>query len=307
MRRAMQISALMAFTLPLAGAGRCEEAKQQAAPRKPLVLFVGDSITAGKPTGRPDYKPDDSLAASAGLKEGAYGYFEALVEATKGQDIPFSLKKLGNGGQAITGWIGTTCRQVLEKRHSIAKELPAILVVQDYIAVKDEEGKKALEEALRAMAGQARKAGVKLIWSTVATDPRGSSGLKASDEDVRATNELILRVAKEQNVPVVRLDMAWARYEEFARDREPARDWILTMRGKIADGVHPGTVGALFQALVFARELGIPAEKFDEKAQTLGVKPGQAAEIKKLVYSWTEPTAVSSAAAKDPEHIMKTP
>ncbi len=260
--------------------------------KRTFVLFVGDSITNGSPTGQPGYKPSET-AVPAGLKAGSYGYVEALVEATVGGDAPYRFHKLGSGGQAITGWIGTSCRQVLEKRHRSVKEMPAILVVQDYLTVKDDEGKKHLAEALRKMAGYAAKAGaVRLVWSTAVTDPKGSSGLKASDEAVKATNELILKVAEEMKVPVVRLDIAWARYVEFAKDKANARDWILTRCGKLADGVHPGTVGSLFQALVFARELGIPAEQFDQAAPALGVEKPMAAEIEKLVYSWKEPTVV---------------
>lgn len=260
---------------------------------KALVLFVGDSITAGKPTGQPDYKPTAAAATTPGLKEGRYGYVEALVEATVGKEIPYRFSKLGNGGQAITGWIGTACRQVLEKRHSSVKEMPAFLVVQDYFTAGDEKAAGELEQALRRMAKEAEKAGsVRLVWSTVTTDPRGASGLKALDEKVKATNEIILKIAGESKVPVVRLDTAWARYEEFIKARNPIRDWVLTMRGKLADGVHPGKVGALFQALVFARELGIPAELFDETVPAIGLPAAQAAEIKKLVYAWEEPTVV---------------
>lgn len=284
-------------TAPTARAGEEE--------KKPLVVFVGDSITNGRPTGRPDYKPSEA-AAPAGLKAGHYGYVEALVEATVGGDAPYRFYKLGSGGQAITGWIGTACRQILESRNRSVKEMPAILVVQDYLVTADEESQKKLEEALRKMAGYAAKAGdVRLVWSTVVTDPQGSSGLKKSDADVKATNEVILKVAEEMKVPVVRLDIAWARYVEFTKGKANARDWVLTRRGKIADGVHPGTVGALFQALVFARELGIPAEAFDETAPALGVEKAMAAEIEKLVYSWTEPTVVPRPAEKAANRARK--
>jgi hypothetical protein len=226
-----------------------------------------------------------------------------LVEATRKSGAPYRFEKLGSGGQAITGWIGTACRQVLEKRNRAVGEMPAILVVQDYITGKTPEALKEIEAALRDMAGRAGKVpGLKLVWSTATTDPKGTSGLKADDEDVEATNQVMLKLAEEVKVPVVRLDAAWKQYLEFAEGKTPLRDWILTLQGKIADGVHPGTVGALFQALVFARELGLPAEQFDEAAPALGVKPEQAAEIKKLVYSWKTPTVVPAAGGgKKPE------
>ncbi|MBA4388112.1 MAG: hypothetical protein C0404_09035 [Verrucomicrobia bacterium] len=269
--------------------------------KKPLVLFVGDSITAGKPTGQPDYKPTDPNEDPL-LKEGAYGYYEAMVEATRGTNVSLRFAKMASGGQGVTGWIGVACKQVLEKRHRDFKEMPAYLVVQDYITGKTPDELKSIEEAFRLMHAQAVKAGdVKLVWSTVVTDPRGSSGLKAADADVKATTELILKLAGELKVPVIRLDIAWSRFVEYSKDKTPAKDWILTSFGRYSDGVHPGKVGAFFQAVVVARELGIPAEKFDETVPALGMDKAQAAEIKKLVYSWEEPTVISLPARQERE------
>lgn len=109
---------------------------------------------------------------------------------------------------------------------------------------------------------------------------------------VKSANDAILQVAGETKTPVVRLDIAWERYLGAFGKRTPARNWQLTNHGSYFDGVHPGKLGAFFQALVFARELGIPAEKFDETSPVLGVEKTQAAEIKALVYSWSEPTVV---------------
>jgi len=263
-----------------------------SAASKPLILFVGDSITSGTPSAQTTYRPSAAgLAAKADLEEGNYGYYDALVEATASKDVPFRFRKIGLRGQALTGSLGLACRQVLERRHRTLKELPAYLIVQDYFIAQD-GSLEELDKALRQLAEAANKARVKIVFSTVTTDPRGSSPLKAKDEDVQRTNALILKTAKEVDVPVVRLDLAWERYEKFAKGKEPARDWILTNVGKRADGVHPGPVGALLQALVFARELGIPPGKFDETIPELGVPEEQAVALKKLVYSWVDPTVI---------------
>ncbi len=259
-------------------------------------MFVGDSITTATPSALPEYKPSKRVVHDD-LQEGRFGYFEALVESTAAKDIPLRLRKTGNRGQALTGALGRECRQILERRHRTLKEMPAYLVVQDYYVIRKDDPEAAqkavqLDKTIRELAELAGKVDVKLVLSTVATDPRGSSPLKAKDEDVRHTNEIILKTAKELKLPVVRLDVAWERYETFAKGKEPARDWILTMHGKLADGVHPGPVGSLLQGLVFARELGIPAEKFDETVAALGIPKTQAAAIKEFVYSWKEPTIV---------------
>lgn len=261
---------------------------------KPILLFVGDSITVGKPTGHPEYEPSIPNIEPK-LKKGAYGYFEALVEATRDKDLAMRFEKLGNGGQGLTGWIGLTCKKVLTHRHADFNTLPATLIVQDYITGKSPEELKDIETALREMHALSVKAGtVRLVWSTVATDPKGSSGLKAPDDRVAATNEVILKVAKELAVPVVRLDLAWARYIEFTKDKTPVRDWILTNQVHINDGVHPGKVGAFFQALVFARELGISAKQFNENAPALGLPNEQAVELKNWVYGWKDEKVISA-------------
>lgn len=253
----------------------------------PLIYFVGDSITNGKPSGQPEYKPTVPNE-SPQLKESNYGYFEALVEATRGKSIPFQFDKFGSGGKSIVNTLGIVSKKILENRIKDLNELPAMLIIQDYVSGNSEE-LEAIENALRKMQAQAIKAGkIQLVWSTVVTDPKGSSGLKCSDEDVKTVNELITKVGKELNVPVIRLDIAWARYIEYTKDKNPAKDWILTRRGNISDGVHPGIVGSFFQALVFARELGIPYEKFDETVPALALPKEQAKEIKDLVYSWKE-------------------
>jgi hypothetical protein len=272
---------------------------------KPLAIFVGDSITMATPSASPDYLPSRG-AVHEDLHAGRFGYFEALVESTAAKESPLRLRKAGNRGQALAEALGRECRQILERRHRTVKELPAYLVVQDYSVIRKDDPEAAQkaaqwEKVVRELAQLAAQAKVTLILSTVATDPRGSSSLKAKDEHVQHTNELILKTAKELKLPVVRLDVAWDRYDRFARGKEPAKDWILTQRGKLADGVHPGPVGALFQALVFARELGIPAEQFDVTVEALAIPKMQAADIKKLVYSWREPTVIPLPAAKRDE------
>ncbi len=274
--------AVLLLVMPVAGVAPAAE--------KPLVVFVGDSITAGRPTGNPDYKPPDPPPA-AHLAAGSYGYFEALVEATRAADVPFRFAKLGNGGQAITGWIGMTCRQVLEKRNAGVKELPAILIVQDFLRTPDEAARAKLTEALRAMAELSKKQGVQLVWiaATIEKLPGATWAGGIEKEHIDATNEVMLTLGKELGVPVIRMDTAWERWREWTKDKEPAAKWRLTQRGKIFDGVHPGLTGSLFFALVIARELGIPAEQFDEAAPALGLDKAQAAEIKKFVYGWPEP------------------
>jgi hypothetical protein len=254
----------------------------------PLIFFVGDSITNGKPTGQPEYKPTAPNEFPQ-LKEGSYGYFEALVEATRGKTIPFRLDKFGSGGQSIVNSLGTVSRQILESRYNGLNEMPAMLIIQDYVSGKS-ENIDAIETALRNMNAQAIKAGkIQLVWSTVVTDPKGSSGLKYSDEEVKTVNELIIKVSKELNVPVIRLDIAWARYIDYTKNKNPEKDWVLTRTVSASDGVHLGKVGSLFQALIFARELGIPYKEFDETVAALALPKEQSKEIKDLVYSWKEP------------------
>ncbi len=280
--RLVGIAALVSAALAAGAAARAQE--------KPLVVFVGDSITAGRPTGNPDYKPPEPPPA-AHLAAGSYGYFEALVEATRTADVPFRFGKLGNGGQAITGWIGTTCRQVLEKRSASVKELPAILIVQDFLSTPDEAARAKLTEALRAMAELSKKQGVQLVWITATIEklPGATWAGRIEKEHIDATNEVMLALGKELGVPVIRMDTAWERWREWTKDKEPAAKWRLTQRGKLFDGVHPGLTGSLFFALVIARELGIAAGQFDEAAPALGIDKDPAAETKKFVYGWTEP------------------
>lgn len=262
----------------------------------PLVLFVGDSITAGAPTGNAGYKPSQP-APSARFLAGRYGYVEALWEATREKGVPYRFDKFGNGGQPITGWIGATCRQVLEKRNGGINETPAYLVIQDFICVGTVDGKVTtandIVKAVGSIVESAKKSqGTRIILSTPVMEPGGTWSRKVSPEAIRDSDAAFLKAAEEFKLPVVRLDRAWARYLEAFGERTPRKDWQLTNHGSYCDGVHPGKIGALFQALVFARELGIPAGQFDETNPQLGVEKAQAAEIKAFVYGWTEPTVV---------------
>ncbi|MBA4388514.1 MAG: hypothetical protein C0404_11070 [Verrucomicrobia bacterium] len=132
----------------------------------------------------------------------------------------------------------------------------------------------------------------RVVLSTVTIEPGGTWSAKVSAESVKAANDAILKIAGEARVPVIRLDVAWERYLGAFGNRTPAMKWRLTEHGSYYDGVHPGKLGALFQALVFARELGIPPEKFDETSPALDVDKAVAAELKRFVYSWTEPTLI---------------
>ncbi len=266
------------------------------------VLFVGDSITAGKPTGFPDYAPVDPPTPR--FKNGCYGYVEALLEATRKKQHRFNFDKHGAGGQAITKAIGVTLRQILEKRNRSINYLPDILVVQDFNIGSSPEARQGIAEAMKRIAGWAKKQpAVRLVFSTVTLETRsGTSGhSKYNMEDCAATNEVIVKTAKEIGIPLIRLDLAWQRFKEFAQGKEPIGKWLLTSRGKIFDGIHPGRMGSYFMALVMARELGIPAEHFDENAPVLGVEPAQARSIKTLVYSWTDSPALGKS--PDPKSI----
>jgi hypothetical protein len=270
----------------------------------PLVLFVGDSITAGKPSGNDSYKPSEP-APSARFLAGHYGYVEALWEATREKGVPYRFDKFGNGGQAITGWIGVICRQILERRNPDVREPPAFLIIQDFIRVGTVEGKVTtaddIAKAVASIVASAKKSSpeVKIIVSTPVIEPDGTWSGKISPETIKDTGAVFLKAAEEFKLPVVRLDLAWARYLEAFGKRTPRKAWQLTNHGSYHDGVHPGRVGALFQALVFARELGIPAEKFDETNPQLGVEKAQAAEIKAFVYGWTDPTVVAASQSKN--------
>jgi hypothetical protein len=277
----------------------CVSLPAAAGSDKPLVVFVGDSVTAGRPTGREDYVPSDA-AVPSGLAAGSYGYVEALVEGTLSTDVPYRFQKLGSGGQALTGWIGICCRRILGKRDRVVKELPALLVVQDNYYPPDDEAKQKLRDTLGELAGLAATAGVRLAWCTVGIEPGGTFVRKTKLSDVDAVNELFMEEGKKHSVPVIRLDIAWKRYLERFKDRQPARDWWLTRHGKLFDGAHPGRVGAYFQALVFARELGIPPEKFDQTAPALAMEKSQADEIKAFVYSWKDPTVLALENVRQP-------
>lgn len=278
----------------------CGGAEETAA--KPLVLFVGDSITASRPTGNPDYKVPAG-APSARMADGNFGYFEALYEATAAKNVPYRFDKLGNGGQPLDGWIGRTCRKVLERRSKEVGERPAVLVVQDYdVAANPEEAGKRSDEMRAIVAAAAGDPKVTVVFSTVVIEPGGTMSSRNKPEDVEATNRAMLKTCEELKVPIVRLDLAWARYMEAFKDRKPAMEWKLTGRpgGRYFDGVHPGKTGAFFQALVFARELGIPADRIDENAAAIGLPAEQASEIKKFVYGWKEPTALPPPSAPSP-------
>jgi hypothetical protein len=251
--------------------------------KKPLLLFVGDSVTVG-------------------WKAKSYSYVNALYEATRGK-LPFRVDKVCSGGQGLAGkynGIKGGCQKILEGRSSLGKDLPAYLVVQDFESLSTPELLKEQEQAIRDIAGWAAKSPeVRMIMSTVATEPNGIWVKQFRPEDIKATNEATLKAAKELKIPVVRLDLAWERWAEFTKDKNPALDWRLTggPGARYYDGVHPGKVGILFQALVFAREFGVPPEDFDENAPSLLELPKEmTAEVKKFVYSWTEPTVVPQPA-----------
>ena len=281
----------------MAAEARSPAAAQPPGQQRPLVLFVGDSITAGTPTGNAGYEPSEPAPSSRFLA-GRYGYVEALWEATRETGVPYRFDKLGNGGQPITGWIGNMCRQVLEGRNRDISEPPAYLVVQDFVGVGTVDGKTTTEDdivkAVGSIVESARKSrGTKIILSTPVMEPGGTWSGKVPPDAIKDSGAAFLKAAERFKLPVVRLDRAWERYLAAFGKRTPSKDWQLTNRGSSYDGVHPGKVGALFQALVFARELGIPAEQFDEANPQLGVEKAQAAEIEAFVYGWTDPTVVA--------------
>jgi len=281
---------------PMASAGESAPAAGGGDKSKPLAIFVGDSITVGTNVEAAGlkYKLPDPLPTPR-FTAGRYSYVEALYEATRAKPA-FRIDKNCSGGQGISGQysgLKIACRQIFEKRWADVKELPAFLVLQDFEVQTTDADRKANGDALREIAAMAAKVPqVKFVASTVATEPGGMWSATFKPEDIKATNETLIKTAEELKLPLIRLDTAWERYFEFAKDKKPAAAWRLTQVGKLYDGVHPGPVGILFQALVFARELGVPAEGFDENAASLGLPKEQTAEIKKFVYSWKEPTVV---------------
>jgi len=161
----------------------------------------------------------------------------------------------------------------------------AFLIVQDYITVGDDKAAGELEQALRRMVKEAEKAGsVRLVWSTAVTDPRGSSGLKAADERVKATNELILRVAGEAKVPVVRLDTAWRGTTIHQSEGADSRLDSHAAREDCGRG-SSGHGGRAVPGAGIRAGAGIRRRCLMRRCDA-GVPAAQAAEIKKLVYSW---------------------
>lgn len=275
----------------------------EAEAKKPLVLIIGDSVSVG--AGRPDYKKSADFTPRIGRAKGdgpGYGYVEALCEATFDQDVPCRFDKLAAGGMSISGkyaGLKGSFRSIFEKRHKDIKELPAILIYQDFQCMRTPEEIAAHKAAIKEIHEWSKKEPtVRLVFSTVAWESGGTFSKGYPDEDLRKSNEATLEVTRELGIPVIRLDQAWERYREHIKDRKDSFKLMITFQGKYMDGVHPGRIGQFFQAVVFARELGIPAEKFNEKAKVLDVDPELAADIEKFVYSWTEPTVVKQPEAK---------
>jgi hypothetical protein len=297
MRYAVLLSAALAIAV--VPSGRASEAPSGGpAPasddKRPLVMFIGDSVTVGTKS-HPNAE-----------KYPRWSYVEALRVLTD-KHGPYRYDKRCGGGQSICGsyrgLYGMAKGVTLGVRNTKPPEGLAFIVFQDS-AVGHMPAPEEYEPPLREIVGFAeQRPGVQLILSTTAFERRKEGNeLSAAWNKI---NELVLKVAGEKKLGVIRQDIFWQRYIDWYTAKglpaKEERKWRITGNEGVMDTVHPGATGAVFLAMVMARDLDVPADKLEVDSPDLPIPKEQAAEIRDFVYSWKEPTVLPPGDAENKE------
>ncbi len=277
---------LLATALPILSAAYAGEndPPPKAGDTRPLVMFIGDSLSVGG-KGHPDPK-----------KYPRWSYVEAIKVLAE-KDGPYRFDKRAAGGQSICGKYTSLYRSLknvaLGGKRSKPVEGLAFIVFQDS-ATGHKPGPEEYEKALREMIGFVEKRpDVKLVLCTTAFERAGKKRKELVDAWNRV-NKVMLKIAEEKKLGIIRQDIYWQRYIDwYLAKKLPLKEekhWRLT--GQIIDSVHPGPAGSIFMAMQIARDLGIPAEKLDIENPDLPIDKEKTRQIRDFVYSWTEPTVV---------------
>lgn len=252
--------------------------------KRPLVMFIGDSLSAGGKS-HPDAQ-----------KFPTWSYVEAMKVLTEKTNCVYRFDKRAAGGNSICGQFAGLMgffKNVTGNGKEPAPEGLSVIVFQDS-ATLHKPAPDEYEAALRkAVEYVEKKPDVKLVICTTAFE-----GRKDGDELQEAwkkINVVFRRVAEEKKLPVIPLDISWPRYIEWYKAKKlplaQEKNWRIT--GERMDTVHPGHLGAIFMAINIARELGIPPEQLDIENSDLGADKTMVKEIRDFVYSWKEPPALA--------------
>jgi len=274
-----------AATLALASTAFGGEAPKEppaGGAEKPLVMFIGDSLTVGGKN-HPDAK-----------KYPQWSYAEA-IKVLAGKNGPYRFDKRCAGGNSICGQYPGLLgffKNVTGNGKEPAPTGLSMIVFQDSATdhmPPPDEYEKALRDCLALVE---KKPGVKLVLCTTAFE-----GRKEDDklqEAWKKVNAVMRKVAEEKKLGVIALDVSWPRYIEWYKAKKlplsEEKKWRIT--GERIDTVHPGLTGSVFMAMNIARELGIPKDKLDIENPDLPIDKAMTAEIRDFVYSWKEPTVV---------------
>jgi len=282
---------LLMLLMPLARAGEKGPAPPADDDKRPLVLFIGDSLSVGG-RGHPNQE-----------KYPRWSYVEAIKVLAEGKG-PYRFEKRAAGGQSICGkyrslYYASRNVTVGGKRSKPVEGL-AFIVFQDS-ATGHKPTPEEYEAALREIVGFVEKRpGVRLVLCTTAFE-RLSEKKADLAEAWKKVNEVMRKLAEEKKLGLIRQDIYWQRYIDwYLAKKLPLKEekhWRLT--GTRIDSVHPGPTGSIFMAMQIARELGIPADKLDLDHPDLPIEKARAEAIRDFVYSWTEPTVVPLPGAKE--------
>lgn len=270
-----------------------------AGDERPLVMFIGDSLTVGS-AGHPDQDkfPRWSYVDALRVMTDQSGTYRYDTRAAGGSSISGPYRALHYFAKGVT--VGSRNRKPIEGI--------AFIVLQDSgmplkDVVPDHMKPDAYESALREIIGFVeQRPGVKLILCTTAFERRPAGD--ATSDVWHKVNRVMLKLAKERTeiTGVIRQDIYWQRYVDWYLTKKlptkQERLWRLTGNGGHFDTVHPGMTGSVFVAMQMARELGIPAEKLNLDHPDLPISKSMAVEICDFVYAWKEPTIVPLTSGK---------
>jgi hypothetical protein len=253
------------------------------ADKKPLVLFLGDSLTVGSQS-----HPDKARFPF-------WSYAEA-IQMLAGTNSPYRFEKRAMGGNSICGQypgLKAFFKKVCGGGRESAPEGLRYIIFQDS-AVDHRPLPDEYEQALRECLGFVEKVpGVRVILCTTAFEGRKEGD--ALQEAWNKVNVVMRNVAEEKKLGMIELDVFWPRYITWYKGKKlplsEEKKWRITG----IDTVHPQHVGAIFLAMIIARELGIPPEALDIENPDLMADKAMLSEIRAFVYSWKEPVGRANA------------
>ncbi|MBA4387495.1 MAG: hypothetical protein C0404_05900 [Verrucomicrobia bacterium] len=252
--------------------------------KRPLVMFIGDSLSAGGKS-----HPD------AG-KFPTWSYVEAMKVLTEKTNCVYRFDKRAAGGNSICGQFAGLMgffKNVTGNGKEPAPDGMRMIIFQDS-ATGHKPAPDEYETALRkAVEYVEKKPGVNLVLCTTAFEGRKDGD--ELQESWKKVNIVFRKVAEEKKLAVIPLDISWPRYIEWYKSKKlplaQEKNWRIT--GALMDTVHPGHLGAIFMAMNIAREIGIPPEQLDIENPDLGADKAMVKEIRDFIYSWKEPPVLA--------------